>query len=164
MTEKVWNMISAIGIGYDTQNMQGTSKEYFWWHTTTSCFGKISLTLTMNSSSCVLNMHQPKWTAASIIREFTLDMSWKYNNWPNETTYLVMVRCGWTIFGNTHFINYYYHHASETGEKGMRAWRAWSLFDDSHARQRQSERNAELESVEFPLVSFKKRLPLPSCF
>ena len=117
--------------------------------------GIFSLTLTMDSSSCVLNMHQPKWTAASIIREFTLYMSWKYNNWLNETTYLVMVRSGWTIFGNTQFINY----ASETGERGMRAWRAWSPFDDSHARQRQRERNVELESVEFPLVSFKKRPP-----
>ncbi len=33
MTEKAWNMISASGIGDDTQNTQGTSKEYFWWHT-----------------------------------------------------------------------------------------------------------------------------------
>ena len=41
MTEKAWNMISASGIGDDTQNTQGTSKEYFWWHTTTSRFGNI---------------------------------------------------------------------------------------------------------------------------
>jgi hypothetical protein len=114
----------------------------------------VTTTQTMDSPSCVLKLHQPKWTAASIIREFTLYMIWKYNNWLNEITYLAMARSGWTILGNTQFTNYC--HDSELGERG---WRAWSPSDDSHARQWQRERNDELEPAESPLVAFKKRPP-----